>query len=208
MAKKTMKGKFITFEGCEGSGKSTHSKMLEKYLTKKGFTVLPIREPGGTRISEELRKVLLNPANKSMDRMVELVLYLSARKQLIEEVIKPALKKGKIVLCDRFHDATIVYQGYALGIDLKVIENLKKLIGISIKPDLTILLDIDIKKGLKRAGKVRDRLELRPHSYHKKVRKGYLLLAKKEPRRIKVVSMDSDIKSIQNKIEDMVDRCL
>ena len=203
-----MKGKFITFEGGEGSGKSTQSKLLRGYLKSKGLKVVFTREPGGAKISEQLRDILLDPKNKGMDKMVELGLYLSARKQLVEEIIKPALKKGKIVICDRFHDATVAYQGYGLGVDLKLIENFKKLIGIWINPDLTVLLDIDPKQGLKRAGRVKDRLELRPDNYHKKVRAGYLTLAKKYPKRIKVISLNSGIKVIQDKIRSLVDKCL
>jgi len=182
------KGMFITFEGGEGSGKSTHSKLLCDFLRRKGLKVLHTREPGGTSISEKIRKVLLDTRNKEMDVISEMLLYMAARAEIIKQKISPALKKGNIVICDRFIDATLAYQGYAGGIDISIIKNIGRLVTKSISPDVTFFLDIDVKKGLKRSGRNKDRIERKSILYHKKVRKGYLSIAKKEPKRVKVIS--------------------
>jgi len=195
-----MKGKFITFEGSEGSGKSTHAKLLKDYLRKEGFSVELIREPGGTKISEKIRQFILDPKYKSMTDICETLLYMAARVQIVKEVIKPALEEGKIVICDRFLDSTIVYQGYGGGINLDLIKRLGKLATLGIKPDLTFLLDIETREGLKRAGKIKDRIELKSLDYHRRVRKGYLTLAKKEPSRIKIVSVENNNKSKNQEI--------
>ncbi|MBM3251727.1 MAG: dTMP kinase [Candidatus Omnitrophica bacterium] len=184
-----MSGKFITFEGSEGSGKSTHAKLLADYLKKKRFSVELLREPGGTKISEQIRKIILDPKNKSMSDICEVLLYMAARIQVVKEVIKPALAKGKIVICDRFLDSTIVYQGFGGGIDIDFIKKLGEVATLGIKPDLTFLLDIETKEGLRRAGKIKDRIELKSLKYHRRVRRGYLTLAKREPRRIKVIQV-------------------
>src|SRR3989338_10208766 len=145
-----MRGIFITIEGPEGSGKSTHSKLLCDFLRRRGYRVLHTREPGGTRISEAVRKILLNKNNKGMSDTCELFLFLAARAQIVDEIVRPALKKGYVVVCDRFHDATVAYQGYGAGLDLKLIEEMGKLATKGIKPDLTVLLDVETKKGLRR----------------------------------------------------------
>lgn len=198
------RGVFITFEGPEGSGKSTHSKKLCDFLRQKGFKVLYTREPGGTTISEKIRKVLLDPKNKKMDVVCEMLLYMAARADIVEQKILPALKKGKIVVCDRFLDATLVYQGYAGGFDLDIIQKIGKVVTKRVSPDITLVLDIDAKKGLLRAGKVKDRIERKSLPYHKKVREGYLALARKEPKRVKVVNAEGDVGEVQEEIRDMV----
>ncbi|NQT74968.1 MAG: dTMP kinase [Candidatus Omnitrophica bacterium] len=197
------KGKFITFEGPEGSGKSTHSRLLCDFLRRKGFKVLHTREPGGTKVSEKIRKVLLDPKNKDMGVVSEMLLYMAARAQIVEERILPALKKGKIVVCDRFADATLVYQGYAGGLDVKIIKDTGRLVTKGLSPSITFLLDIDAKKGILRSGRVRDRMERKALSYHKKVRKGYLTIARKEPRRIKVLSATGAIEETQKEIREI-----
>ncbi|MFA5164774.1 MAG: dTMP kinase [Candidatus Omnitrophota bacterium] len=198
-------GKFITIEGPEGSGKSTHSRLLCAYLRRKGFRIVHTREPGGTRISESIRNVLLSRKNKGMADACELLLFMAARAQIVNEVIRPALKKGYIVVCDRFHDATVAYQGYGAGMDLKVIESLRKLATGGLKPDLTVLLDVESRAGLRRGG-VSDRMEVKSLSFHKKVRDGYLKLAKKEPRRIKVINTTySAISEIQRGVRKAVE---
>lgn len=202
------KGLFITFEGAEGSGKTTHSKLLVEFLRKNGYKVLHTREPGGVVISEEIRKILLDPRNKNMDVVCEMLLYMAARTQIIKEKIMPALRKGTIVICDRFIDATIAYQGYAGGLDEKIIKNIGRLVTKGIWPGLTFLLDIDAVKGLSRAGKYKDRIEEKPVSYHRKVRKGYLAIARKEPERVKIVSALGEITETQEKIRDMVSKLL
>jgi len=195
-----MKGKFITFEGSEGSGKSTHAKLLADYLRKKRFSVVLLREPGGTLISEQIRKVILNPKNKSMTDICEVLLYMAARIQVVKDLIKPAIEKGKIVICDRFLDSTVVYQGYGGRININFIKKLGKFATLGIKPDLTFLLDIETKEGLRRAGKTKDRIEMKPLSYHRRVRRGYLTLARKEPRRIKVIRVKKNGKKQNQQI--------
>ncbi len=183
-----MKGKFITFEGSEGSGKSTQAGMLIRYLRRKGKKVLFIREPGGVRISEGIRRVLLNVKNKEMSDTCETLLYMAARAQLVDELIVPALKKGTIVICDRFLDSTIVYQGFGNGVDIGFIKSLGKFVTHGIAPDLTFIFDIPVQQGLSRTGKTKDRIECRPLSYHEKVRQGYLDLGRRESNRVKVIS--------------------
>jgi len=204
MANKIMKGKFITFEGTEGSGKSTQSKLLYDYLKAKGLKVIYLREPGGTRISEKIRKILLDANNKSMLPICETLLYLAARAQLVSEVILPALKKGKIIICDRFLDSTLAYQGFGLGVDIKTIKYIGNFATSGIKPDLTIFLDLPIEKGLSRCGRIKDRIEKRTFLYHHHVRGGYLKLAAQEHKRIKVIKVDSDKNKIQEKIRKAV----
>ena len=198
------RGLFITFEGPEGSGKSTHSRLLCEFLKKQGLKILHTREPGGTVVSEKIRKVLLDPKNKGMDVVCELLLYMAARAQIVREKILPALRKGKIVLCDRFMDATLAYQGYAGGLDIKLIKSIGSLVTDGLKPDITFILDIDAKKGLLRSTGSKDRMEKKSLSYHKKVRKGYFNIAKKEPRRVKVVSALGEIAETQEKIRRIV----
>ena len=193
-------GIFITFEGPEGSGKTTHSKLLCEFLRKKGFKVLHTREPGGTLISEKIRRILLDPKNKGMGVGCEMLLYMAARAQIVEEKILPALREGKIVVCDRFTDATLAYQGYAGGMDLKVINNIAGIVTKGLKPDITFLLDIDAKIGLLRAGRSKDRMERKSILYHNKVRNGYLAIAKKEPGRVKVLSSTREISQTQEEI--------
>lgn len=199
-----MRGIFITIEGPEGSGKSTHSRLLCDFLRRHGYRVLHTREPGGTRISEAVRKILLHRNNKGMSDVCELFLFLAARAQIVEEIIKPALKKGYVVICDRFHDATVAYQGYGAGLDLKLIEETGKLVTKGIKPDLTILLDVETRKGLRRAG-TKDRIEIKSLEFHKRVRGGYLALAEREPERIKVISTtEAKVSDVQDMIRGAV----
>jgi len=199
-----MRGIFITIEGPEGSGKSTHSKLLCDFLRRRGYRVLHTREPGGTRISEAVRKILLNKNNKGMSDICELFLFLAARAQIVDEIVRPALKKGYVVVCDRFHDATVAYQGYGAGLDLKLIEEMGKLATKGIKPDLTVLLDVETKKGLRRAA-AKDRIETKSLEFHKRVRGGYLALAEREPGRIKVIpTTEAKVSDVQ----DMVRRAV
>lgn len=193
--KATRKGIFITFEGCEGSGKSTHSAIISRKLKARGRKVVQTREPGGTLLAEAVRRILLHPESR-INPLAELFLYEAARAQHISEVIKPALKKGMIVVCDRFSDATIAYQGYGRRLDVKTIRLLNSIASESIKPDLTVYLDIPAADGLMKARKLKkgtDRLELEAVSFHNRVRKGYLALAKTEPKRIRVVKVQDSI---------------
>jgi len=201
-----MKGKFITFEGGEGSGKSTHSKLLYNYLKKKGYSVIRVREPGSTQLGERVRRILLDPKNR-ISTISEMLLYMFCRAQLVEEKILPALAKGEIVICDRFLDATICYQGYGGGLDTRIIKKIGRLATRKIKPDLTIFLDIKVEKGLKRS-KRRDRIERKPLQYHRRVKRGYLKLAKAHPSRIKVVPVKEAISQTQQLIREAIKECL
>jgi len=198
-----MKSKFITFEGSEGCGKSTQSEMLYRYLKAKGAKVIYLREPGGVKLGETIRRILLDPGNK-ISAQAETLLYMAARAQVVEEIIKPALAAKKIVVCDRFLDSTIAYQGFGLGIDIKLIKFLGDFATQSIKPDLTIFLDLPVKSGLKHRHNRRDRIEQRSINYHKKVRGGYLILARQEPQRIRIVKVREDKFKTQDKIREMV----
>jgi dTMP kinase len=200
-----MRGKFITFEGSEGCGKSTQSGLLYGYLKKKGYPAVYLREPGGTSISEKIRKILLDPGNH-ITAECETLLYMAARSQLVAGVIKPALSKGKIVICDRFLDSTLAYQGSGLGVDIALIKRLGNFVTGGIKPDLTIFLDLPVKRGLKHRKLQKDRIEKRSIAYHLRVRRGYLKLAILEPKRIKIIKVDKDKQKTQLKIRELIDR--
>jgi dTMP kinase len=191
---KKNKGIFITVEGGEGSGKTTQSRLLREYIKKLGREVLLTREPGGTVFAEAIRKILLSPEFNPVP-ISELFLYEAARVQHMEEFVIPALKAGKVVICDRFTDATVAYQGYGRNLDLKLINQLNKAATFGVLPKLTIYLDIDAKKGLNKSknldkesyGSDGDRIERESVLFHNNVRKGYLSQAKKYPKRIKVI---------------------
>lgn len=202
-----MKGIFITFEGFEGSGKSTQIKLLADYLKKNKYPVLVLREPGSTRVSEAIRRMLLDKNNGFISHKTELLFYLAARAQLVEEKIVPALSRGAIVLCDRFQDATVAYQGYGLGLDREFINQSGAFVTGGLTADLTVLLDIDVREGLRRAGKNKDRIEQRSFDYHLRVRKGYLKIAQSSPRRVKVVKV-KDIQETHEEIKRLVDKLI
>ena len=197
-----MKGIFISLEGIEGTGKTIQSKMLCEYLLKKGYKVILTEEPGGTRIGLKIRDILLSVENKEMSPLAELLLYNASRAQHITEVILPALKKGYIVITDRFTDSTVAYQSYGRGIDLSIIRSLERTVTAGLKPDITILLDLDVETGLTRNRGINktDRLELEDVKFHKRVRNGYLKIAAKEKKRIKAVDASESIEQVQNKI--------
>lgn len=194
-------GLFITFEGIDGCGKSTQSKLLYDYFVRNGYRVVYTREPGGTKLAESLRKILLDPKNK-ITPLAELLLYESSRSEHVSRIILPALKAKKIVVCDRFSDATIAYQGYGRGLGLNMIDSLNRFASCGVSPDLTILLDIPAKEGLKRAKALKgtDRMEKEKISFYEKVRKGYLSLAKEFPERIKVVKTAGTIEETHSMI--------
>ncbi|MDR1695309.1 MAG: dTMP kinase [Endomicrobium sp.] len=204
---------FITIEGGEGSGKTTQSILIKEYLEKKGFKVLRTREPGGTVLAESIRQLLLNP-DSNLTPLSELLLYEAARSQHISEIVAPALKKGKIVICDRFTDATVAYQGYGRKLDLPLINKLNASAASGLTPVLTIYLDIEPGVGLSKAkkldkesyGKSGDRIERESLQFHKDVRKGYLLQAKKYPKRIKVIKTNPDVNKTWALIKKEIDR--
>jgi dTMP kinase len=207
---------FITFEGVEGSGKTTQIQRLKKYLIRKGIPCKVTREPGGGHIGEKIRKILLNPDHREMVPLSELLLYEAARAQHVKEVIEPFLKKGGVVLCDRFSDATIAYQGYGRRIDLKWIERLNHFSSCGIKPDVTFLLDCPSDVGLKRALKrnrtlkkeKEERFEKEKIQFHRRVRKGYLAIARKEPQRVKVIDTRVGEDRVFEKIREIVDNLI
>ncbi len=176
------KGVLITFEGPEGSGKSTQVALLAQELEKRNFKVLCTREPGGTALGEEVRKILLNKVEK-MEPLSELFLYAAARFQHTVERIKPALEKGQVIICDRYLDSSIAYQAYGRGLDLQTVEMVNNLATDLIKPDITILLDLDPEEGLGRfKGRELDRMEKENLLFHRRVRQGYLELGNREER--------------------------
>ncbi|MEI8011977.1 MAG: dTMP kinase [Candidatus Omnitrophota bacterium] len=183
----TFPGKFITFEGAEGCGKSTHAGLLFDYLSGKGRRVRLIREPGGVIISEKVRGILLDKANTAMNKECETLLYMAARAQLVEEVVLPELAQGTILICDRFLDSTLAYQGYGCGVSIDIIKSVGLFATKGIQPDLTFFIDLDAEEGLQRRGAERDRIEMRPRSYHERVRAGYHQIAQDEPGRVVVL---------------------
>jgi len=209
MAKRNLKkGLFVTFEGPEGSGKSTQAMLLYKYLRKAGFNVSFIHEPGTTSLGRKIRSILLDPRNRKLQPLPEMLLYMGSRAQLIEERIKPALREKRIILCDRFLDSTLAYQGYGLGMDLNFIKKLGSLVCQGIKPSLTIALDIPPAVGLRRSKRIKDRIERRNLNYHNRVRKGYLRIAKANPRRVKLLSAESSKSDIYSRIIKLVDNLI
>jgi dTMP kinase len=207
---------FITFEGVEGSGKTTQIQRLKKYLTQKGVHCKVTREPGGCLIGEKIRKILLNPDHREMVPTTELLLYEAARAQHVIEVIKPFLKKEGAVLCDRFSDATLAYQGYGRRTDLKRIQRLNHLSSQGVRPDVTFLLDCPPDVGLKRAiqrnrtlkQEREERFEREEIQFHRRVRKGYLAIARKEPGRVKVIDTRQGEEGVFEKIRKIVDNLL
>jgi dTMP kinase len=211
-----MRGLFISFEGIEGSGKTTQISMLSDHLLARGRSVRLTREPGGTLIGDRVRKILLDPANAALDPRAELLLYAAGRAQHLAELIRPALGDGMIVLCDRFSDATIAYQGFGRGLDRDLIGNLDRLVTGGMRPDLTVLLDIDASTGLARARGRNSRHGLQEEArfenerlpFHERVRRGYLELAKQEPGRFRVVDASKQPEEIQKEIRRIVDEML
>lgn len=200
------RGFFITFEGTDGTGKSTHAKRLRQWLTKQGASVVLTREPGGGRLAERIRAILLDP-KLEMDGLTELFLYEAARCNHVAQVIRPALEAGRWVICDRFTDATFAYQGAARGLNIKHIEALNNLATGGIQPHLTLWLDLPPTSGLARAGGRRgghDRLEKEGLGFQRKVRQGYANLARRFPRRIRRVPVQKSIDETQSNIRRLV----
>lgn len=200
MAKK-LKGFLITFEGSEGCGKSTQAKLLCDFLQRQKKDVLHIREPGGIKISEKIRDILLDDKNKEMVQSCEVLLYMAARAQLVHEKMIPALRQGTIIVCDRFLDSTVAYQGYGCGVDTRFIQQIGRYVTQGIAPDMTFLLDLPTHKGLSRIQKPKDRIEQRSLKYHNRVRQGYLTIARRDPKRVKVIAAHQTREAIQKIIE-------
>lgn len=189
------KGRFITFEGIDGCGKSTQMQLALKYLEEIGHTVTAIREPGSTPAAERIRDLLLD-RNVHMSDITELLLYEAARADVVRKQIIPLLKKGNIVLCDRFFDSTTAYQGYGRKLDIGMIKQLNAVAVGKLRPDLTLLFDVSIEAGLVRCSNTPDRLESQPIAFFKRVRKGFLQIAKEENKRIKIIDSLRTIEEI------------
>ena len=196
---------FITFEGADGCGKTTQIELLNKYLQQQGFKTLVTREPGAKGLGEKLREILLN-YDGEVSPNCESFLFLADRAQHVDCVIKPALKDGVIVLCDRHTDSTVAYQGYGRQLDIEQIKKLNEIAVNGLKPDLTIVFDIDIETSMQRVGKTKDRMESAAMDFFNRVRNGYLAIAKDEPNRVKVINAADTIDKIHNQVVELVEK--
>jgi dTMP kinase len=209
-------GHFITFEGIEGSGKSTQIAMLRAALQQLGHAVVQTREPGGCAIADQIRSILLHPQNSALEATAELLLYAAARAQHVNEIIRPALASGQLVLCDRYTDATLAYQGDGRGLDRELIIELNRVASQAATPDLTILIDLQVETGLARAlsrevalqDSSEGRFEREALDFHQRVRDGYLALSKAEPARFAVVDGSLPIEELAAEIQQEVLRFL
>ncbi len=206
MAQKIERGLFITFEGPEGSGKSTHSKLISEDLLKDGFDALRTFEPGDTPLGQKIRNILLEKEDINLGNIAELFLFEADRAQHIEDVVAPAIKDGKIVICDRFNTATYAYQGYGLDLGEELIKPLDDIATGKITPDLVVLLDTDVLDGLKRASGVNgsDRLEKRGKEFHDRVRTGYLKMAEKNRKVFKVIKLEETIEDTYARVKKVI----
>ena len=201
------KGLFITVEGTDGSGKSTQIENIKKYLVSKGYDVVTAREPGGTGIGEKIRDIVLDPENISMDIVTEILLYEAARAQIVKEVIKPALLKGKVVLCDRFTDSTLAYQGYGRNLDKDKIYKLNEIAAQGMVPDITFLFAISPEEAIKRKKKkfIPDRMEMEENEFRSRVYEGYMQIAHGEPERIKVIDAGGSVEEVFSEVRKFLD---
>lgn len=204
---------FITLEGIEGAGKTSQLNQIVSFLMDRGIECATTREPGGTEIGSQIRQVLLDPKNRELDANAELLLYVADRVQHIKTVIKPHLRAGRAVLCDRFYDATMVYQGYARGLDKTLIRSLHQLVCEDLKPDLTLLFDLEPEVGLERAwqeinngGRTdqESRFEKEKLAFHENVREGYLDLARREPERFRIIDAGAEPHRVTAEIESIL----
>lgn len=204
-----MQGIFITFEGIDGSGKDTQAKLLAKYFKNKGYSVIRTREPGGTSIGEKIRKILLSPKISRVDQRAEVLLFAASRAQIVSNIIKPALEKGKIVISNRYVDSSYAYQGIARKMGLDWVIEINKWATQGLLPDITFFLDIPEELGLKRVDKsrnIRDKIEKDGEIFQKKVREGYYKLAKLFPERYRIIDANRNEDLIQKDIKKEVDK--
>ncbi|MGQ9667212.1 MAG: dTMP kinase [Anaerolineae bacterium] len=203
---------FVTFEGPEGCGKTTQVRLLAERLRARGYDVLTTREPGGTRIGDQIRAILLDPAHTEMVPAAEILLFSAARAQIVHEVILPHLQRGGVVLCDRFADSTLAYQGYGHGLDLDVLRVITAFATAGLTPDVTFYLDIPVEEGLRRkarAGRAEwNRMEQRELAYHQRVQDGYRRLIAAEPARWVVIDASKSIEEIHLQVVQEVERRL
>ena len=204
-------GLFITFEGIDGCGKTTQLRLLSSWLRERGREVVETVEPGGTDIGREIRKILLDPANTAICSRTELLLYFASRAQNVEEVIRPALEKSTIVLCDRFTDSTIAYQGCGRGLDADIILDLHRIACGPLKPDVTVLIDIDLDTSLARARRRNERtnanesrIDEESREFHARVRRGYLQLAANEPDRFVIIDGMHPVTEVAARIREAI----
>jgi len=189
------RGLFITYEGIDGCGKTTQLELTAKYLRQKGFDVITTLEPGGAPLGKQLRNILLHYEG-DVSSGAEMFLYLADRAQHINEIVKPAIEAGKVVLCDRHTDSTLAYQGFARGLDVERLKTLNLIATDSLKPNLTLVYDIDVQTAQTRVGKEKDRLESEGVSFHENVRQGYLKIAQDEPERVKIINAKRQIDEV------------
>ena len=189
------KGLFITFEGADGSGKTTQLNLMKSFLEEKGYEVVVTREPGALELGRKIREILLHYEGKVADKC-EMFLFLADRAQHVETFIKPAINEGKIVLCDRHTDSTVAYQGYGRGQDVNLLKELNKIAVNGLEPDLTLLYDVSTETEQNRVGSEKDRMESAGIEFHKKVRNGYLELQKENPERIKLINANNSIEKV------------
>lgn len=196
--------KFITFEGVEGSGKSTQVKLLHQYFLDKNIAVVLTREPGGTKLAEEIRSLLVNGDVDKMDGVCETLLNFAARRNHVEKLIKPALTEGKIVICDRFFDSTIAYQSFGQNVDLELIKKVQEAAIGGFKPDITFLIDVDVEIAFERIKNRADnnRYEKMDKNFHQKVRKGFLEIARNDSQRVVLIDGNQDPQKIHQQILD------
>ena len=198
---------FITLEGPEGAGKTTQLRALADFLRGCGHAVVTTREPGGTAIGDQIRHVLHDTANVAMSPTAEVLLYAASRAQLVAEVIQPALDAGRVVLCDRYADSTMAYQGYGRGLDRDALAALTAVATGGLRPDLTLLLDLDVERGLARRrdeGEEMNRLDLETLEFHRRVRAGYLALAAADPTRWQIIDADRPPAAVQDDLRRLV----
>jgi dTMP kinase len=202
-------GRFLTFEGMDGCGKTTQLRLLAEHLRASGREVIETVEPGGTEIGRQIRRILLDPANTAIHARTELLLYFASRAQNVEEVIRPALAAGKVVLCDRFTDSTFAYQSYGRGLDAAIIRELDRIACQGLRPGATVLIDIDSETALRRAKRRNERVGLSESriddesaGFHESVRRGYLDLAAAEPDRFVVIDGRADVDGVARRIQE------
>lgn len=200
---------FISFEGVDGAGKSTQLKLLLEYLTQQGVDFVFTREPGGTPLAEQIRRLLLDPAHSEMSVITEAFLFAAGRADHVNQVIRPALLAGKVVICDRFVDASLVYQGSAGGLPVDFLTQINEMATGALKPHRTIVLDLAPEVAAeRRRATADDRIEQKELWYHEQVRQGYLDLAQAEPRRVKVIDASGSVDEVQKQIRRLVDELL
>lgn len=201
------KGYFITFEGIDGCGKSTQMARAVQKLTEQGFPVVATREPGGTPISEKIREILISADNSEMVNECEILLYCAARAQHVREKIIPAMNEGKIVVCDRFQEATFAYQGFGRGLGVEVLKQFNSYATGGLDPDLTFIFDISVEASLSRLAKMekkKDRLEQNGKDFFEAIRNGYLTIARDEPQRVRIINGEQNIDVISGQVLEII----